>query len=156
MHYAEIESVNNRFFEVNGCGAFQLSDYRPILHELLPIDPKLVSFNSIDEGIRKTIDYMKESSIRMVGKPYFPNRCYIAVMTDFYIACHVLKRNKSIVPPISRREIRYLMMHPATFCQVLSFRKCRFKNILMYVIGIFPPSLCVGTIFCLGKLRKLI
>ena len=58
MHYAEIESVNNRFFEVNGSGAFQLSDYRPILKELLPIDPELVSFRSIDEGIDKIKYYL--------------------------------------------------------------------------------------------------
>ena len=104
----------------------------------------------------KAIDHLKHTSSLFCDRTYYPNRCYNILLTDFYIACHVLKRNKSIVPPISRREIRYLMMHPATFCQVLSFRKCRFKNILMYVIGIFPPSLCVGTIFCLGKLRKLI
>lgn len=58
MHYAEIEGVNNRFFEVNGSGAFQLSDYRPILHELLPIDPELVSFRTIDEGIEKIKHYL--------------------------------------------------------------------------------------------------
>lgn len=28
LHYAEIESVNNKFFEINGSGAFQLCDYR--------------------------------------------------------------------------------------------------------------------------------
>lgn len=58
MHYAEIEGVNNRFFEVNGSGAFQLSDYRPILHDLLPIDPELVSFRTIDEGIEKIKHYL--------------------------------------------------------------------------------------------------
>ncbi len=63
MHYAEIEGVNCRFFEVNGAGAFQISDYRPILHELLPIDPELVSFRTIDEGIDKIkyyLDHPKE------------------------------------------------------------------------------------------------
>ena len=64
MHYAEIESVNNRFFEVNGSGAFQLSDYRPILHDLLPVDPKLVSFNSIDEGIDKIKYYLNHDKER--------------------------------------------------------------------------------------------
>lgn len=58
MHFAEIESVNNRFFEVNGSGAFQLSDYRPILHNLLPIDPELVSFRNINDGIEKIKYYL--------------------------------------------------------------------------------------------------
>lgn len=64
MHYAEIEGVNCRFFEVNGSGAFQLSDYRPILHELLPIDPELVSFKSIDEGIEKIRYYLSHPEER--------------------------------------------------------------------------------------------
>ncbi len=65
MHYAEIESVNNRFFEANGCGAFQLSDYRPILHELLPIDPNMVSFRDIDEGIDKIKYYLNHDQERL-------------------------------------------------------------------------------------------
>lgn len=65
MHYAEIDSVNNRFFEVNGSGAFQLSDYRPILNDLLPIDPQLVSFRSIDEGIDKIKYYLLHSKERI-------------------------------------------------------------------------------------------
>ena len=64
MHFAEVESVNCRFFEVNGSGAFQLSDYRPILNDLLPIDPKLVSFNSIDEGIDKIKYYLNHDKER--------------------------------------------------------------------------------------------
>ena len=58
MHFAEIEGVNCRFFEVNGAGAFQLSDFRPILKDILPVDPELVSFRSIDEGIDKIKYYL--------------------------------------------------------------------------------------------------
>ncbi len=50
FHYAEIESVNNKFFEISGSGAFQICDYKPILKDLLPIDPKLISFETIDEA----------------------------------------------------------------------------------------------------------
>ncbi|NDW09008.1 glycosyltransferase [Dysgonomonas sp. 520] len=70
MHYAEIGSVNNRFFEANGSGAFQLSDYRPILKDLLPIDPELVSFRTIDEGIEKIKYYLEHTDerIEIAGK----------------------------------------------------------------------------------------
>jgi len=64
MHYAEVESVNNRFFEANGAGAFQLSDYKPILHDLLPVDPELVSFKSIDEGVEKIKYYLENTEER--------------------------------------------------------------------------------------------
>lgn len=64
MHFAEVESVNCRFFEANGCGAFQLSDYRPILKELLPINPELVSFKSVNDGIDKIKYYLKHDEER--------------------------------------------------------------------------------------------
>lgn len=59
LHYAEIESVNNKFFEINGSGAFQLCDYRPILNELLPIDPELISFRTIDDAVDKIYYYLE-------------------------------------------------------------------------------------------------
>lgn len=66
MHYAEVDGVNCRFFEVNGVGAFQLSDYRPVLHELLPVDPELVSFKGIDEGIEKIKYYLLHADERYI------------------------------------------------------------------------------------------
>ena len=64
MHFAEIESVNCRFFEINGSGGFQLSDYRPILKELLPIDPELVSFKNTNEAISKIKYYLSHPDER--------------------------------------------------------------------------------------------
>lgn len=66
MNFAEIESVNNRFFETNGSGAFQLSDYRPILKDLLPINPELVSFKSTDEAVEKIKYYLQHPKERVV------------------------------------------------------------------------------------------
>tara|TARA_R110002051_G_scaffold22910_1_gene58559 strand:+ start:615 stop:1592 length:978 start_codon:yes stop_codon:yes gene_type:complete len=64
FHYAEIESVNNKFFEINGSGAFQISDYKPILNDLLPIDPKLVSFKNLDEAVKLIKYYLNEKEKR--------------------------------------------------------------------------------------------
>ncbi len=64
MHFAEVAGVNCRFFETNGCGAFQISDYRPILHELLPIEPDVVSFKDIDDAIKKINYYLSHEDER--------------------------------------------------------------------------------------------
>jgi spore maturation protein CgeB len=64
FHYAEIESVNNKFFEINGVGAFQLCDYSKILHDILPIDPEKVSFKTSDELKSKIKYYLNEPEER--------------------------------------------------------------------------------------------
>jgi len=88
--YSEIESVNKRFFEANGSGAFQLSDYRPILKDLLPIDPELVSFKSTDEAVEKIRYYLDhpEERVAIAQKVYDH---FIARYTYDHLTMHILK-----------------------------------------------------------------
>ena len=65
MGVSVLESVNDRFFEVNGCGGFQLLDYRPILKDLLPIEPELVSFKCVDEAVEKIRYYLQHPEERV-------------------------------------------------------------------------------------------
>ena len=102
------------------------------------------------------INYLKESSSVLYNKVYFPNRCYNIVMTDFYMACNILKRKKSIQPRISNEEIKVMMSHPATWNQIGTFRQVRLKNQLLFMIGKMPSWLCVTVIWSLGKLKKLV
>lgn len=103
-----------------------------------------------------TIDYLKQSSSYLISKAYYPNRCFQVVMTDFYIACRILKLRYQIVPKVMNKEVKQLMRHPATFRQICSFRQSRIKNLFLYIIGKFPAFLCVFSIWCLGKIKKLI
>ena len=103
-----------------------------------------------------SIEHLKMTSSRLYGKVYYPYRCYIIVMTDFYIVCNILKRWRDIIPSVSYREIKAIMRHPATWSQICAFRKFRYKNKLLYLIGKLPPFLCVVIIWCIGKMKKLI
>ena len=51
FHYAEIEGVNCKYFEINGIGGFQLCDYKPTLKEYSPVEPALYSYNSIKDAV---------------------------------------------------------------------------------------------------------
>lgn len=102
------------------------------------------------------IDSLKKETRILYNKVYYPNRCLNIVMTDFYIACNILKCRNNIMPPISDFEIRDIMSHPATFSQICSFRQTRLKNLIFYVLSKLPPKLCVITIGMLGKMKKLI
>ncbi len=101
-------------------------------------------------------EFMKKNSIRLKNRPFFPQRCYVAAMTDFYIACHILKQRHIIIPPMSHKEVKDLFVHPASFVEICSFRQCRIKNLLLYFLGKMPSSICVALIWILGKKKKLI
>ena len=115
----------------------------------------IISKNEIMQIVR-AVDHLKWTSCILYNKVYFPNRCYNIVMSDFYIACNILKRRKDIRPKITNREIRNCMRHPATFLQVIRFKHLRNKNLFLYIIGKLPSFLCVAFIYILGKIRKLL
>lgn len=113
---------------------------------------------SKDEVIQnvKAIDYLKGTSPLFVNKMYFPNRCYNIVLADFYIACNILRRRKDISPYVNNSEIKELMVHPATWLQILNFAQLRFSNVIFYIIGKLPSMFCVAAIWLMGKCKKLI
>ena len=104
----------------------------------------------------KAIDVLKTNTSYYSDKSYYPERCYVVMMTYFYIICNILKRGKHIAPPFTYQELRNLMSHPATFKEICSFQHARFKNLLLFLIGKLPSFLCVETVRCLGKMKKLI
>ena len=114
----------------------------------------LITKEEILRNVR-TVDHLRETSSILYNKVYFPNRCYIIVMTGFYMASQVLKRRQDITPSISDDEIRAMLAHPATFKQICHFRQSRWKNLALYLIGRLPARLCVIVIQCLGRIKEL-
>lgn len=103
----------------------------------------------------KAIDYLKIRTTILFNKSYYPSMCYNILMTDFYIACNIIKRRKSIKPYISNREIKDLTWHPASFWQICSFRCGRIKNMFFFMLGKLPAFLCFFVILSLAKAKKL-
>lgn len=104
----------------------------------------------------KAVNHLKLTSSILYNKVYYPHRCFNIVMTDFYIVCNILKRRKDIQPFITNKEIKALMSHPATWGQISRFEESRLSNIMLFILGKIPSFLCVTTIWCLGKIKKLI
>lgn len=104
----------------------------------------------------QAIEHLKLTSSILYNKVYFPNRCVNIVLTDFFIACYILKRRKSIIPYIYNCEIKSIIRHPAKWSQIVHFKHSRLKNILFYMIGKMPSYLCVATIYFCGKMKKLL
>lgn len=64
LHYAEIESVNCKFFEISGIGAFQICDYRPIVSEYSRVDPTKFTFKSTSDAIDLIKYYLDKPALR--------------------------------------------------------------------------------------------
>ena len=103
----------------------------------------------------RAIDHLKKTSSILYKKVYFPNRCFNIVMTDFYIACNILKRRKDIVPHVTDSDIKTIMIHPASISQICAFKKDRLKNMALYLLSQMPAFLCVAVISMVGKMKKL-
>lgn len=104
----------------------------------------------------KTVDKLKQRKDSLIKRPYYPNRCYIAMMSDIYIICNILKRWKYITPSFSFKELKSQLNHPSTLLEILAFRQARLKNLLLYFLGIIPAPICIGAIWCMGKMKKII
>lgn len=59
FHYAEVESVNAKFFEIAGIGGFQICDYKRIVDEYSVIPSRKFTFKHIEEAAELIQHYLK-------------------------------------------------------------------------------------------------
>ncbi|MBE6256749.1 MAG: glycosyltransferase family 2 protein [Prevotella sp.] len=104
----------------------------------------------------EAVEQLKQRKRQLVHKAYFPGRCYIAVMSDFYIICNILKRWQYISPKFSYRELKAYLKHPASLLEILSFKNKRLQNLMLYILGKLPATTCIQLIIFAGKRKGLI
>ena len=102
------------------------------------------------------VELLKLGKDKYFQKVYYPNRCYIAVMSDFYIICNVLKKSEFIIPNFTNAELHRFMRHPASFKEVLAFKRNRIKNLLFWGLGELPSSLGIMMVKIIAKYKGLI
>jgi spore maturation protein CgeB len=64
FHYAEVNSVNAKFFEIAGIGGFQICDYKPTIAEYSKITPEKFTYKNINEAINLIQYYLKNTQER--------------------------------------------------------------------------------------------
>jgi spore maturation protein CgeB len=62
--FAEITSANQKYFEINGTGGFQLCDYKPLLNGYSGVPCEQVTYESTDEAIDKIRYYLSNPEAR--------------------------------------------------------------------------------------------
>ena len=102
------------------------------------------------------VEQLKERKQQLIKRAYFPGRCYIAVMSDIYIICNILKRWQHISPAFTYQELKGYLKHPASLSEINSFKNKRLQNLILYLLGKMPAAICISIIRYAGKRKGLI
>ena len=102
------------------------------------------------------INNVKMQLYRLRGKSYYPRLFNKIVMTNFYVACAILKNAGIIYPSFSHREIHRLLQFPFSFMQCIKSAGGIFSNLFFVILSKFPSVVSVCVIKLLGKYKGLI
>ena len=104
----------------------------------------------------QAVEEIKDVSSRLRGKSYFPMRMMKVMMTDFYIVCTILHDKGIIQPAFTMQEIHDVMRSPLTLKEIMSFKKWRWPNLLLFMLWKLPPRWSVLLVRIMAKPKRLI
>lgn len=100
-----------------------------------------------------TIDTLKHSWRRMLGKPYFASWLTFVLDTDFYVVCEMLRQRNIVRPAVADQELRDILGSPLSFGQTLRHGSPRCW--LYKLLSLLPAPLTVKLVRLMGKARGL-
>lgn len=102
----------------------------------------------------KTIDVLKQSYDRLIGKPYFANWLNYVLKTDFYIICDALKKDNIIHPSINSKELQSILCFPLSVAETWCYGNA--QSLFYKILSILPPPIMVMVIKLFGKTKGFI
>lgn len=102
------------------------------------------------------VNQLKYRSLCIKDKPYFPQRMFKLMMTDFYMVGTVLRNIKIVRPAFSKKELRDVMLYPLPLSEIFKYKKWRKRNVLIYFFGVLPPFVSVFLIGFVIKHSRII
>lgn len=104
----------------------------------------------------KTDALMTERCSRLRGRSFYDAHCARVMKHKFRAVCVALRHRKRFTEPLSDKEIREELRHPATFHEILRFKRYRGFHILFFSISKLPPSISVLSCSLVGRLMRWI
>lgn len=99
------------------------------------------------EGSRVIIEHCK----LLVSKSYYDVKCAKVMKQAFFTCCGILKHRQQMNGKVSNKQLRTWLQHPATFRQILMFKRYRSINLAFWLLGKMPPCVMVAIILLVGK-----
>lgn len=100
--------------------------------------------------------YVKNKNKSLKGKPYYEARCARSMTQMLYIVSGLIKNRRIITPALTNGMIKDAMKHPASFMEIMAFKKYKMANLAFYMLGIMPGWLTVTIITIIAKYKHLI
>ena len=104
----------------------------------------------------KTDAKMTERCSRLIGRSFYDVHCARVMKHKFRAICVALRHRHRFTDPLSNKEIRQEMKHPASFTEIMKFRRYRGLHLFFYAISILPAPICVSMCYVVGKVMKWI
>lgn len=102
------------------------------------------------------INHVKIQLSSLCDKCYYPHLFNKIMMTNFYVACAILRNKDIIYPSFSDREIHRLLQFPFSFTQYMKSFGGIYSNMFFVILSKFPTMISVNVIRLLGKYKGLI
>lgn len=104
----------------------------------------------------KTDAKMTERCARLKDRSFYDVHCARVMKHKFRAACVAIRHRHRFTEPLPSKEIRLELKHPATFKEIIQFKRYRLFHLSFYLISKLPPTLSVGATYAVGKLIRWI
>lgn len=99
---------------------------------------------------------MTEHCVRLRGRSFYDVHCARVMKHKFRAACVALRHRKRFTEPLTNREIRQELKHPAPLSDIMNFKRYKLFHLFFYTLSKLPPSLAVSLAYVVGKLIRWI
>ena len=99
---------------------------------------------------------MTEHCVRLRGRSFYDVHCARVMKHKFRAACVALRHRKRFTEPLTNREIRQELKHPASLLEILKFKRYRLFHFFFYTISVLPPFLSISISYIVGKMLRWI
>lgn len=116
---------------------------------------KVIPVNEIrDRFITDAI--MTERCLRLKNRSFYDVHCARVVKHKFRAVCVALRHRSHFSERLTNTEIRNELKHPATFSEIIRFRRYKLFHLTFFTVSKLPSLLSVSCCYVLGKAMRWI
>lgn len=97
---------------------------------------------------------MTKRCARLRSRSFYDAHCARVMKHKFRAVCVALRHRHRFTEPLSSSEIREELRHPASWNDIIRFKRYRLFHIFFYLLSIMPPKLFVGISYLVGKVIR--